>query len=65
MHMLRRALLAALLGLSVATHAAAINHDDGPLSMMRDGTDERVMLEGHEDRMRRWVKMPDGIEHMA
>jgi hypothetical protein len=61
MHMLRRALL----GLSVATHAAATNHDEGPLSMMRNGADERVTLEGHEDRMRRWVKMPDGIEHMA
>jgi YHS domain-containing protein len=49
MPLLRRTLLAALLGLAAGAHATAYTSpNDGPWRTSRDGADERVMLEGHD-----------------
>jgi YHS domain-containing protein len=49
MPLLRRTLLAALLGLATGAHATTYTSpNDGPFRTMRDGADERLMLEGHD-----------------
>lgn len=49
MPLLRRTLLAALLCLSVGAHATTYTSpNDGPFRTMREGADERLMLEGHD-----------------